>query len=117
MIKMRRIKINTKRWGNILLVISFFIMLFGVVDFFVNPDNYSITIILLSFAALFSSIKMRAKKDLPILQFAAGLCIVLALVSQAILTQNQYFAVLGLIILIIFAIDYIKHSKYMKNQV
>ncbi len=67
----------------------------------------------MSFAALFSSIKMRAKKDLPILRFAAGLCIVLAVFVQAILIQNQYFAVLGLAVLIVFTLDYIKHLKSM----
>jgi hypothetical protein len=90
-------------------------MLFGIIDYFVNPYNYSITIILLSFAALFSSIKIRAKKDLPLLRFAAGLCIALALVSQAILIQNQYFAAFGFMTLLVFAVDYVKHSKHMKN--
>jgi Ca2+/Na+ antiporter len=80
-----------------------------------NSSNYSITIILLGFAALFSSIKMFEKRDLPILRFVVGLCIVLALVSQAILTQNQYFLIFGFIALIVFTIDYAKHSKYMKN--
>jgi Ca2+/Na+ antiporter len=80
-----------------------------------NSRNHSITIILLGFAALFSSIKMREKRDLPILRFMVGLCIVLALVSQAILTQNHYFMIFGFIVFIVVTIDYVKHSKYMKN--
>lgn len=113
---MQRTKVDTKRLGNMGLIIPFLLMLFGIIDYFVNPDNYSITIILLSFAALFSSIKMRAKKDLPLLRFAVGLCIALALFSQAILIQNQYFAIFGFMTLIVFAVDYVKYSKHTKNQ-
>ena len=62
-----------------------------------NSRNHSITIILLGFAALFSSIKMREKRDLPIL------------------TQNHYSMIFGFIVFIVVTIDYVKHSKYMKN--
>jgi hypothetical protein len=88
------------------------IMFVGLLGFFIYAYNNFIILIIMSFAALFSSINMRTQKDRTILRFAIGLCIVLALFSQAILIHNQYFAILGLVALIVFLVDYVKHSKH-----
>jgi hypothetical protein len=108
---MQSMKVNMKKLGHIGTIISFLIMFVGIVGFFAYADNNSITLIIMSFAALFSSFNMRTEIDQPILRFAVGVCIALALFSQAILMHNQYFATFGLVALVIFIIDYVKQSK------
>ena len=110
---MQSTKVNMKKLGNIGILISFLIMFVGILGFFIYAYNNFIILIIMSFAALFSSINMRTQKDRPILRFTIGLCIALALFSQAILIHNQYFAILGLVALIIFLVDYVKHSKHV----
>lgn len=112
---MENTQADMNKWSNICFIFSFLMMLISIADFFVYNGNYFISMMLVSFAALFSSIKMRAETDIPVLRFAAGLCIVVAIFSQAIIKQNQYFAISGLAILVVFAVDYFKHSKHMKN--
>jgi hypothetical protein len=110
---MQSMKVNMNKLGKIGIIFSFLMMLVGIVGFFVYADNYSIILIIMSFAALFSSFNMRTEKGQPVLRFAVGLCIALALFLQAVFIHNQYFAVLGLVALIIFVVDYVKQSKHM----
>jgi len=110
---MQSSKVNMKKLSTIGIIISFLIMLVGIIEFFVYGVNNSIILILMSFAALISSLNMRAEKDRPIMRFAIGFFIVLALFSQAILIHNQYFAMVGFLAFIIFLVDYVKQSKHM----
>lgn len=114
---MQIMKVNMKKLSRIGIIFSFLMMFVGILGFFVYADNYSVILIIMSFSALFSSINMRTEKGQPILRFAVGLCIALALFSLALLIQNQYFALFyalfGLISLIIFAIDYVKQLKHI----
>ncbi len=116
---MQNTKINMNKLGNIGILISFLMMFVGILGFFVYADNYSIILIIMSFSALFSSINMRKEKGQPILRFAVGLCIVLALFSLALLIQNRYsalfYALFGLIALIIFAVDYVKQLRQIRR--
>jgi hypothetical protein len=108
---MQSSKVNMKKLSTIGIIISFLIMLVGIIEFFVYGVNNSIILILMSFAALISSFNMRTEKDQPIMRLAIGLFIVLALFSQAVLINNMYFAIIGLIAFIIFIVDYVKQSK------
>jgi hypothetical protein len=110
---MRSSKVNMKKRGTIGIIISVLMILIGIIGLFVYGMNSLVILILISFAALISSLNMRAEKDRPIMRFAIGLFIVLALFSQAILIHNQYFAMVGFLAFIIFLVDYVKQSKHM----
>jgi hypothetical protein len=115
---MENMKSDQKKWGNIGLIVSFFGILIGLIGIVVYSSKYSISIILVSLAALFASVGMRSKRDYPILQFAAGLSIGSAVFLTAISKQNQYSALLGLgfVVLILLIIDiYRKHRKSPDN--
>jgi hypothetical protein len=110
---MRSSKVNMKKRGTIGIIISVLMILIGIIGLFVYGMNSLVILILISFAALISSLNMRAEKDHPIMRFAIGLFIVLALFSQAILLHNHYFAMGGFLAFIIFLVDYVKQSKHM----
>jgi|WetSurMetagenome_2_1015567.scaffolds.fasta_scaffold711221_1 hypothetical protein len=110
---MRSSKVNMKKRSAIGIIISFLMILIGIIGLFVYDVNNFVIIILIGFAALISSLNIRAEKDRPKIRFAIGLFIVLALFSQAILLHNHYFAMGGFLAFIIFLVDYVKQSKHM----
>lgn len=117
---MQKVKRDMKKWGNIGLTFSFFVILLCVIAILVNASTtYTITIILMGFWVFFASIVMReesAERRMPILRFASGICLAAAIFSQAIARKNQYFAMLLYVIavvwLILLTVDiYKKHLK------
>ena len=118
---MQSVKRDMKKWGNMCLILSFFVILLGVIAILVNASTtYTITVILMGFGAFFASIVMReesAERRMPILRFASGICLAAAIFSQAISIKNQNFAmimyIVGFAFLILLTIDIYK--KYLKK--
>ncbi len=67
---MRSSKVNMKKRGTIGIIISFLMILIGIIGLFVYGINNLVILILIGFAALISSLNMRAEKDRPIMRFA-----------------------------------------------
>jgi uncharacterized YccA/Bax inhibitor family protein len=120
-LNMQHVKWDMRKWGNIGLIFSLFGILIGVIGFLAYYSIYSISLIWISLGTLFASIVMReerAKRYMPILRFASGICLVVAIFSQAIFIKNQNFAmimyIVGFVFLILLTVDIYK--KYLKNQ-
>lgn len=113
----KNVKWDMKKWGNIGLTFSFFLILLGVIAILVNASTtYTISVISVGFGAFFASIVMRAERRMPTLRFASGICLAAAIFSQAIAIKNQYFAmvlyVITVVWLILLTVDiYKKHLK------
>ena len=118
---MQNVKTDMKKWGNICLILSFFVILLGVIAILVNASTtHTIGVILMGFAAFIASFVMReesAERPMLLLRFASGICLAAALFSQAISIKNQNFAMIMYIVafafLILLTIDIYK--KYLKK--
>jgi hypothetical protein len=120
---MQSTKNNTVRWRDIFIIFSFLVLFYGMFSIVTNSIKYtsdhiilSITIMLTLIGALFFSLQRRTTRHQSIMQFVAGLFIVLAIFSQAILPQNHYFVIVGLIDLIIFAANYAEKLQNASNM-
>lgn len=104
-------KTNGMTEANIYLFISLLMTLYGITDFFVYAKNDSMILIFLGFAAILASIKMRSTEYQHIIQFVIGLCFSLFFFLQAILKHNQFSAILGLLILIVYMVQLIRNKN------
>lgn len=112
---------DMRKWGNIVLISSFFGILIGVIGALAYHSIYSISVIWISLGAFFASIAMRkegAERQMLKFRFASGICLAAAIFSQAIFIKNRNFAmimyIVGFVFLILFTVD--TYKKYLKNQ-
>ncbi|WP_135388717.1 hypothetical protein [Methanolobus halotolerans] len=80
----------------------------GTIDYFVNSNDHSLGLIFISVAALFTSVKMLSKRNLPVLKLLVGISLTLALFSQAYFIDSEYSAALGLVMFLTSAVEYRK---------
>lgn len=105
---MQSSKVNGKIWANIYLFISGLYTLYGIYSLIKFNDHSDIETVLMGFAAVFASLKMRSERDQPTIQFVLGLCVSLLGFSQAILRHNPFFAIFGLVVLIAVLIQFMR---------
>lgn len=101
MIKMR---------GYTPFVIFCFIILWIFYGYFVVPKYY-VDMILLSFAALFSSIGMYKTEYSRFCKYMVVLFISAVIIGSYFFTGNYYALILGIVFLLLAVVDYIKTSK------
>ncbi|WP_407282718.1 hypothetical protein V7O61_03310 [Methanolobus sp. WCC1] len=87
------------------LIISFLIMLIGFYNYFTYGSSY---LLLVSFAAVFSSIGMLFNRYLRLSKYVSVICILGAALSFYNSTNNIYIAMLGILLLILIIVDDIR---------
>lgn len=102
---------DMKQWGNISLLLFFLGILFGLFNFFIYSGKYSILIILMSFAVLFSSIGMRRPEYSRFSKYMSGFFLSASAFSLYITTNNQYYAILAILYMLVITADDLKSSK------
>ncbi|MDW7731437.1 MAG: hypothetical protein SCH66_03285 [Methanolobus sp.] len=99
---------NKDKWNVAGIVLFLLGVTVGLIDYFVNSNDHSLGLILISVATLFASISILSKHNLPVLKLLAGISLTLALFSQAYFIESLFSAVLGLVMFFTSAVEYKK---------
>jgi len=104
---------DKERHGKIIIAISLFFILIGIVGGGLFERDFSISVIIISVAALAAGIVWRMNRnlgDMPVLFVIIGFCIMLAYIWTGVVSGNFLWIILGIILSVLWMLLVIREN-------